>query len=234
MSIFSNALITRPLPENTHSTAGNSPSTATAALKTFFSNTSSIVLSVLIAVFVTGKIVVGSWQAADLLAAVIILAGWPFLEWFIHVVLLHNKPRSFFGRQVDFLLPQTHRWHHADPWNLEHVFIPLHIYPLVAPAGILLTFLALPSGLAFTVLAVYFVLALHYEWVHYLSHISWCPPSKYYQRRVLEHRLHHFKSEQHWWGVSMGMGDRILGTAPPPSDISVSPHTNDILATSKL
>jgi hypothetical protein len=233
MSLFSNAFVTRPLPENTKTTAGASPASASAALKTFFSNPSSIVLSVLIAALLVGKLAVGDWQWADLIAAVIIFAGWPLLEWLIHVVLLHNKPRSLFGRKIDFLLPQTHRWHHADPWNLEHVFIPLHIYPLVAPAGILLALLVLPLGLALTVLAVYSVLALHYEWVHYLSHISWCPTNKYYKRRVLEHRLHHFKSEQHWWGVSMGLGDVILGTAPRPSDISVSANTGDILATTK-
>lgn len=225
---------TRPLPEKSGATAGSSPSTANAAFRTFFANTSSQILTILIVTLVTAKLFVGQWSWMDLVAAAVIFAGWPLLEWFIHVVLLHNKPRELLGRSVDFLLPQTHRWHHADPWNLEHVFIPLHIYPLVAPLGIAVAFVFLPLGLACSVLAIYFALALHYEWVHYLSHISWCPPVRYYQRRVMEHRLHHFKSEQHWWGVSMGLGDRLLNTAPKPASIPVSPHTDDILATSTL
>lgn len=225
--------VTRPLPCKSGATAGSSPANAREAFATFFTNPSSMILSALIIAFLSAKVITGDWQWADLVAAALIIAGWPFLEWFIHVVLLHNRPRKLVGRSVDFLLPQTHRWHHADPWNLEHVFVPLHIYPLVAPILILAVLWLLPIGLAFTVLAVYFILALNYEWVHYLSHISWCPPIKYYQRRVHEHRLHHFKSEQHWWGVSMGLGDQLLGTAPPPSDISLSPNTSNILAAGK-
>jgi hypothetical protein len=31
---------------------------------------------------------------------------------------------------------------------------------------------------------------------------------------VREHRWHHFRNENYWWGVSMGMGDRLFRTAP--------------------
>ncbi|MDD9891884.1 MAG: sterol desaturase family protein [Gammaproteobacteria bacterium] len=174
----------------------------------------------------------GAVQTTEWLAALLIFLFWPLLEWAIHVFMLHRKPSKLFGREVDFLLPQTHRWHHADPWNLKWVFIPLHVYPIVAPLILGLVWLISPNlAFACTVLATYFLFALHYEWVHYLAHINWCPPLKYYQRRVREHRLHHFRNEQKWWGVSMGLGDRLLGTAPHASDIEASPHTHKIIRT---
>lgn len=220
---------TRPRPPLSQHTASTGPATAGKAITVFFSHRSSLILGSLIVAFAIGKIALGGWQWLDLVAAVAIFAFWPLLEWFIHVALLHNKPRRLFGRDMDFLLPQTHRWHHADPWNLQWVFIPPHIFPLVAPLLIAAVFWIFPAPLACSILLCYFALALHYEWVHYLAHINWCPPLKYYQRRVREHRLHHFKNEKLWWGVSMGLGDRLLGTAPQPGSTPKSPTTNNIL-----
>lgn len=226
MALFS----TRPLPAKSNATASGNPANATTALKVFFKHPSALILAALGFSALATRSQLGAIQPSELMAIALILAFWPLLEWLIHVFLLHQKPRRLCGRHVDFLLPQTHRWHHADPWNLHWVFIPLHIYPLVAPLIIAATLLLSPStAFACTLLASYFLLALHYEWVHYLAHINWCPPMRYYQRRVREHRLHHFRHEQHWWGVSMGLGDRLLGTAPKAADINASPTTDNII-----
>lgn len=222
-------LQTRPLPAHSGKTAANTPDTASAALIEFFKHPSAIILLVTSIVFAVLRLQQGALDWRDAAAAGCLLATWPVLEWLIHVVLLHNKPRQIFGREVDFLLPQTHRWHHADPWNLHWVFIPLHVLPLVAPLLIGGAYWLLPTSVASTYLALYFLLALHYEWVHYLAHINWCPPIKHYRRRVQEHRWHHFKNENQWWGVSMGSGDRLYGTAPALQDVVRSQTTKDIL-----
>lgn len=231
MQRTSNWFTTRPAPKPSGAKATAAPATAGSAFKTFFLHRSSITLSLLTISFAVGKLFAGNWHWADLIASLMIFAAWPVLEWAIHVILLHNKPHQVAGRNVDFLLPQTHRWHHADPWNLHWVFIPPHIIPLVAPLLIATILLTVPIALGCTILAVYFALALHYEWVHYLSHINWCPPLAYYQRRVREHRLHHFKSEKHWWGVSMGLGDRFFNTAPHAADAPTSDTTGNIIGT---
>ena len=224
-------LQTRPLPEKSQHTANSNPNTFGGAIKTFLSHPSALILATLALGAFVIRSQLGPVQLAEWIAVSAIFAGWPVLEWVIHVFLLHQKPRTIFGREIDFLLPQTHRWHHADPWNLKWVFIPLHIYPLVAPLIFGLVCLLSPSlAFACTALAAYFLLALHYEWVHYLAHINWCPPLKYYQRRVSEHRWHHFRNEQHWWGVSMGLGDRLLGTAPALTDTERSANTRDIMS----
>lgn len=227
-------LTTRQLPAHSGQVPRDNPQTAKQAFKCFFKHTSSMVLITAIIGFTGYRLYLGNFGGADLLIAAIIFAGWPVLEWLIHVVLLHNKPRKLLGREIDFLLPQTHRWHHSDPWNLKWVFIPLHVYPIVGPLLIVGAFLLLPTpALACTTLAVYFALALHYEWVHYLAHIGWCPPLSYYQRRVREHRLHHFRNEQKWWGVSMGLGDRLFGTAPAATDVDPTGNTSDIMGNHK-
>ncbi|HUJ02485.1 MAG TPA: hypothetical protein VLW75_02530, partial [Rhizomicrobium sp.] len=56
-------------------------------------------------------------------------------------------------------------------------------------------------------------------------HIPWCPGLAYYRARVREHRWHHFRNENFWWGVSMGLGDRIFRTAPSVKDAGASGTT---------
>ncbi|MGB1580839.1 MAG: sterol desaturase family protein [Nevskiales bacterium] len=210
--------------------SADSPVTAGHALRVFFTHPSPLILMALTLGFFTLRIYQGNWSWADAIAPIAIFAFWPLLEWLIHVHMLHYKPVTLFGRKIDFLLPQTHREHHAEPWKLKRVFIPLHVFPLVAPALILGCYLILPTvELATGALAVYFLLALNYEFCHYLAHVRWSPPSEYYRRRVRLHRYHHFKNENKWWGVSMGLGDILLGTAPKPEEAERSSTTGNLL-----
>lgn len=219
---------TQQPPSNTAS--ADSPATAGHALRVFFSHPSPLILLTLTAGFCGLRVHLGNWSWADAIAPLLIFAFWPLLEWLIHVFMLHYKPVTLGGRNIDFLLPQTHREHHAEPWKLQRVFIPLHVFPLVAPALIVGTWLILPSmELTAGALAVYFALALNYEFCHYLAHIRWSPPLEYYRRRVRLHRFHHFKNENQWWGVSMGLGDVLLGTAPDPETTPRSDTTGNLL-----
>ncbi len=220
---------TQPMNPDTSASA-DSPATAGRALAVFFTTPSPMILVALTSVFAGLRLYQGNFTWADAIAPAIIFAFWPMLEWLIHVYMLHYKPVTIFGRKLDFLLPQTHRDHHAEPWDLKQVFIPLHIFPLVAPLLIIGCYLIMPTTeLAHGALAVYFLLALNYEFCHYLAHIRWSPPSEYYRRRVRLHRFHHFKNENKWWGVSMGLADVLLGTAPNPESTERSSTTGNLL-----
>lgn len=207
----------------------DSPRSAGQALKVFLLHPSPLIL-------VLTLIVLGAlrWQAGrlgwvDAAIAVGVLALFPINEWMIHVFILHMRPHHILGRTVDFYLPKTHRRHHADPWNLDWVFVPRHVHALVLLALAALYAVAGPWRRQLLTLSfVYLLLGLHYEWVHYLTHITWCPPLAYYQRRVLEHRWHHFRNENYWWGVSMGLGDRLFRTAPDAKDIARSGTNRDL------
>lgn len=209
--------------------SSQSPATMGQALKVFLTHPSPLILFVLTLTFSGLRIQAGNWSWYDLVAPVTILLFWPVMEWLIHVYMLHYKPVTIFGRKIDFLLPQTHREHHVTPWDLKRVFIPLHVFPLVAPLLIGGAWLISPTlELMYGGLAFYFLLALNYEFSHYLAHIRWCPPLEYYRRRVRLHRAHHFRNENLWWGVSMGMGDVLFGSAPAIEDTDRTGSTHNI------
>ena len=205
------------------------PRDRSAALREFVTHPSPQLIAAFILVFGAWRLWLGDFGWLDLAVAAFWVAYFPFNEWLIHVLMLHYRPRKVFGRTVDFYLPATHRRHHADPWNLKWVFIPRHVHLWTLPACFLIVFALWPwKELALTGLVTYLLLGLHYEWVHFLAHIPWCPDNAYYQRRVREHRYHHFRNENYWWGVSMGLGDRVLGTAPAVEDIGRSGTTSTL------
>lgn len=199
------------------------------ALRTFAAHTSPQLLGLFVAVLGGWRLALGNFGWDDAAVAAAVLAYFPLNEWLIHVVILHYRPRQIFGRTLDFYLPRTHRRHHADPWNLHWVFIPRHIHFWAVPQIALILWLLWPwKELALTGISVYLLLGLHYEWTHYLAHIPWCPPLEYYRRRVREHRYHHFRNEKFWWGVSFGLADRALRTAPPVEDVGRSGTTSTL------
>ena len=205
------------------------PRDARTALQVFASHPSPLLIALFVVALTGWRVSLGNFGWGDALVALAIFAYFPLNEWLIHVFMLHYKPRKLFGRTIDFYLPKTHRRHHADPWNLKWVFIPRHIHFWTVPEVALILWLLWPwKELALTGLATYLLLGLHYEWVHYLAHIPWCPPLEYYRRRVREHRYHHFRNENYWWGVSFGMADRVLRTAPPVEDVGRSGTTSTL------
>lgn len=88
--------------------------------------------------------------------------------------------------------------------------------------------MAAGSPLPWTAIVVHLALALHYEWIHFLIHTRVQPRLGYYQRLWRDHRLHHFKNERFWYGVTRLEGDRLLGTAPVPGTVSLSPPCRDL------
>lgn len=208
--------------------AETSPATLGTAIGVFSQHNSVRLLCLLALLTIIVRLQQGAVLSWEPLIPLITLLVWPLVEWLIHVHMLHYQPITIFGKKIDFLLPQTHRAHHRDPWNLKLVFIPPHIFPLVTPliAGIL--YLLFPLQAALTSFATIMLFALHYEWSHYLAHIRYCPSISYYQKRVREHRMHHFLDEKQWWGVSMGSGDRLLGTAPNRETVTRSSTTRTL------
>jgi hypothetical protein len=205
------------------------PRDAASAAKLFCAQRSPRLIALFVLVLGLWRMLAGPLSWIDALAALAVFAYFPFNEWLIHVFILHYRPHALFGRTIDFYLPVTHRRHHADPWNLKWILIPLHVHVLTVPLIACLLWMLWPWHLTvLTAAATYLLLGLHYEWVHYLAHIPWCPSIGYYQRRVREHRYHHFRNENYWWGVSMGLADRVFGTAPCAEEVGRSRTTSTI------
>jgi sterol desaturase/sphingolipid hydroxylase (fatty acid hydroxylase superfamily) len=166
----------------------------------------------------------GSWSWRDLVLAAGLVAVTPFVEWLIHVYLLHAPPLDLRGRRVEMLTAREHRAHHESPAVLAGVLLPVYgvlvFLAMIAAVNWLLSFpIALVLGgprLAYATTAVlvsYSILAA-YEWTHFLIHAPYKPRRRYFKAIWRNHRLHHFKNERYWFGVTSTIGDRVIGTLP--------------------
>lgn len=174
--------------------------------------------------------VVGGVAAVDLWLPLAMVASFPFVEWVIHVVVLHWKPREVAGLTIDPLVSRKHRDHHVDPRDLPLVFIPWQVLLQLLVAAIAATVFAfdrLATGLTFLVAlsAIGFI----YEWMHYLIHSDYRPVTSAYRAVWRNHRLHHYKNENYWFTVTTtGTSDRLLGTYPDPATVESSPTARDL------
>ncbi|MCX4245296.1 sterol desaturase family protein [Paraliomyxa miuraensis] len=196
---------------------------------------SARIIAGMLAVALVVRLAVGGLRGWDLVVLVALLLAHPFVEWVIHVGVLHWRPRRLGRRVVDTELAREHRAHHRSPHDPRHWFIPMRggllgfwlvagLLGLVAPTFALwLTFLVGASALA-----------LAYEWTHYLCHTSYRPRGRVYKRLWKHHRLHHFKNEHYWMGVTMHMGDRVLHTNPDPRNVETSPTCRNLLGRNLL
>ena len=207
------------------------PETLGAAGRFFLHQRSPRILLCALALATGVRLSLGNWTRWDLIPPLAILAYWPINEWLIHVLILHFRPFRLFGRTIDFRVPQSHRAHHSDPWNLAILFIPLHSFTYSLPLLVATAWLLTPTPeLAATAVAFYIAMALHYEWVHFLAHTRYTPQAAYYARVVRNHRLHHFKNEHFFFGVSTTFGDQLFRTAPEPKTVPMSETVRDITA----
>ena len=140
-------------------------------------------------------------------------------EWVIHRGLLHARPRTVRGIVID---PGVgHREHHRDPDVLDDALLtPRDAAQFLAMLATYVSAMCLPwrrqlaarnvlSGIG----ASYGALLL-YEWTHFVDHTS--VPLRSRRSRTLRahHRLHHFRDDTRWLGITSTTGDRLFRTQP--------------------
>jgi hypothetical protein len=199
------------------------------AFGAFWRHPSPWMISVFILGTLTGRLVVGDWAVSDLWAPLVFLALFPFIEWTIHVFVLHWRPRRVAGVYVDTLLARDHRRHHADPRDVPLVFVPWRalVWVILLAGAVLPLGIGLVAGASLGAILTYMLveaLALGgYEWTHYLIHSDYRPRSRAYKAIWRNHRLHHYKNEHYWFSITTsGTSDRVLGTYPDPSTVPTS------------
>ncbi|MEM6994650.1 MAG: sterol desaturase family protein [Myxococcota bacterium] len=195
----------------------------------FTRRTSPRIIAGLLTVFLVARLVVGGLTGWDLLLVAALVGLHPMTEWVIHVGILHWRPRRVGPVTVDTLLASEHRAHHERPHDERHWFIPVRSGLIgLGLAGVLALLLLPTAGLALTVLVVAHAIGLTYEWTHFLCHTSYRPKGRIFKRIWRHHRLHHFKNEHYWMGVTMHLGDRILHTRPDPKAVETSPTCRNL------
>lgn len=171
----------------------------------------------------------GGGTRRDVTVAAGMVAAQPFTEWLVHVLVLHARPRQVAGRTFDSSLARHHREHHLDPKDIDNALIPLPaVVGLVG--GTLAAAAAGRSREGLTAAVTGMALLLAYEWTHFLIHSAYRPRSALYRRRWRAHRLHHFKNERYWFGITSDLGDRVLRTNPDRAEVETSATARTLAA----
>jgi hypothetical protein len=204
-----------------------------ACWREFTGHFSPRTLFVFIGAALAARIAIGRWSWHDAVVPFVIVAAQPFVEWVIHKYLLHLPPINVGRRRIELYGSIQHRIHHRDPSYLDRVLLkPPEVLsfvvqiPLVA-AGVVWVTVTVGGGhflpLTLTATLLSYLGLLRYEWSHFLIHTPYVPKTRWYRTIWRNHRLHHFKHEGYWMGVSTKMGDRLLGTDPDPRTVPKSP-----------
>ena len=191
-------------------------------------------------VAVGARVYVGQWSWRDVIPPLALLAAQPFVEWVIHKYLLHLPPFELRGRKVELYGSIQHRNHHLSPSDLDRVLLKLievtsFIVQIAIAIAVVTLAVALPLGapvlpLALTGIVFSYLGLFRYEWSHFLIHTPYVPRSRWYRTIWRNHRLHHFKNEGYWMGVSSNVGDRVLGTNPDQRTVPRSPTARTLRA----
>lgn len=208
--------------------------TLTAAAREFWRHPTPWLLAGALIAAVVARIAVGDWRWSDAVLPLVVLAVFPFVEWMIHVLVLHWRPRRIGPVMIDPVLSRKHREHHIDPRIVKLIFIPLQSLAGAFGAAMIVGLLIIPrTGLGVTFLVTVAAIGMVYEWTHYLVHTDYKAKHALYRAIWRNHRLHHFKNEHYWYAVtSPGIADRVLGTYPDPRTVSTSPTARNLFAAS--
>jgi hypothetical protein len=177
------------------------------------------------------RVAIGGWSIVDLgiVALTMVLTG-P-VEWVLHLVLLHAPADSI--RMQRFGTGTGHRQHHLDPNDVGFILlrgVDAFTFQLMIAAStaawlpLSLWLLGLQVlGPSVTGVLASFVALAHYEWVHLLVHTRYRSKTRFYKRLTANHRLHHYRNERYWLGVTSNVGDRLLRSYPQhKSDVPLS------------
>ena len=153
------------------------------------------------------------------------------VEWVLHLFLLHAPDDS---RRMSVLgTGSGHREHHLDPLNIGWILLGgvdalvflvlIAIWTAAWSLPLLWLVGSISLGAYLTALLAAYVSLAHYEWVHLLVHTRYRAKTRYYRRLTTNHRLHHYRNERYWLGVTTNSGDRLFRTYPKgKSDVPLS------------
>jgi len=210
-------------------TTGSSPDARADALATkreilrvFVRRGSPRVLAAAVLLLASVRVVVGDFGRGDVIAVVVTVAITGSVEWIIHKYLLHAPPESWATRTLG--TGTGHHRHHLDPPDIEWLMLRgIDAAVFVGAFGLVTAAWSVPlmwitdSSLLGGFLTAWLCAAiglLHYEWVHLMVHTRYRPRTRYYRALARNHRLHHYRNENYWLGVTSNTGDRLLHTLP--------------------
>jgi hypothetical protein len=207
-------------PPGPHGRATEVDSLAGAARR-FLAHPRPPVLVGAVATLAAARAARGDFRRADGAVALGAIAAQPFVEWGVHRYLLHAPPTGRYGRLAYRALGSGHAQHHQDPLNLNSMF--MRGQDVLGGTAIALAAGAVGSPQLATGMFCVGAAALAYDWTHFLIHTAYRPRSGPYRRIWRSHRLHHYRNERYWLGVTSPLADIVLRTSPARDAVPVSP-----------
>lgn len=182
----------------------------------------------------THRRMVPKWIAAAVYLAVAALFWTPwaplavlvgFLLFSFNEYAIHRWVYHRFAVQPDApASARSHLRHHLDPTDLDYIFNPPRFsLPLQAAYFLLVSLVFWDLGMGGAVMAGATAAMLYYEYVHFTTHRPGIQPWMPWNRRLKRmHLWHHYKHEDHWFGVTTSVFDRAFGSYRRPDDVDKS------------
>ena len=191
-------------------------------VRVYLGRSSALVLVVAAVLLATARITIGQFGRGDVIVVAVTFAITGTVEWIIHKFLLHAPDDAWTSRTLGTGV--GHRRHHLDPPDIDWLMLRgadaavfITAFGAVTAAWTLPLMWLTSSVLLGPFLTAWMLAAIglaHYEWVHLLVHTRYRPRTRYYRGLARNHRLHHFRNEGYWLGVTSNSGDRLLRTYP--------------------
>ena len=147
-----------------------------------------------------------------LLAAAVVLALYPLVEYLLHRWVLHAR-WLYKSRLTASVWKRIHYDHHQNPHDLTVLFGALYT---TLPAILVIT---LPIGWAIggvagagAAMSAGMLIFSVYEFCHCVQHLPFTPRNAWLRDIKKRHLAHHFHSERGNYGITSGIWDRVFGT----------------------
>jgi hypothetical protein len=195
-------------------------STLPAAARRFLAHPRPPVLLGVVGTLAAARVARGDFRRSDAVVALGCAAAQPFVEWGVHRYVLHAPPTGRYGQVAYRAAGWGHAQHHRDPANLNSMF--MRGQDVLAAGAVALAASTAGSPRVATGMLCVGAAVLAYDWTHFLIHTRYQPRSALYRQIWRSHRLHHFRNERYWLGVTSPLADLVLRTSPARDAVPVS------------
>lgn len=137
------------------------------------------------------------------------IISWTFFEYITHRFLWHMDTDTDFRKKLQYNL---HGIHHEYPKDKDRLALPPVVSLTIATLLLFLFYFALGSY-SFGFFSGFVTGYTLYLCVHYIVH-AYQPPKNFMKALWINHGIHHYKDDEHAFGVSSPLWDIILGTMP--------------------
>jgi sterol desaturase/sphingolipid hydroxylase (fatty acid hydroxylase superfamily) len=134
---------------------------------------------------------------------------WTFFEYMVHRYVWHMETNTEFRARIQYKL---HGVHHEYPRDKDRLALPIVLSLTIATILLFLYQLAFGSY-GFGFFSGFVTGYTVYLSIHYIVH-AYQPPKNFLKVLWINHGIHHYKDDDHAFGVSSPLWDYIFRTMP--------------------